>query len=108
MKAKEISYYDLIYPLMTQTVPPHLNYYGSIEDYDYFSVYYHKYKVFKSNMSEQYKFTFQSWDKKNGVAMKLGILELVPANENHWNKKGNRSNRSDRDEQGREMGGFRS
>lgn len=106
MKVKEISNNDLIYPLITRTVPPPLNYYGSIENYDYFSIHCNKYKVFKSNMNDKYKFKFISWDKKNKVAMTIEILELIPKNEKDL-KKEDRLKINDIDEQGRPMGGFR-
>lgn len=75
---KEISYYQLVYPLITQTVPPSLYYYGTHENYDYFSITFRKYKVLKSNMQDKFRFDFISWDKSHRIKMNLHLLELIP------------------------------
>lgn len=78
MNVHEVSHSELIYPLITQTAPPPLNYYGSSGDYDYFSVGFCKYKVLKSTMSDQFRFDFTSWDKSHRIKMNVHFFELIP------------------------------
>lgn len=78
MKIKETTYPELIYPFITQTVPPPLYYYGTLDNWDYFSVPFRKYKVFKSNMDDKYRFPFVSWGQSNRIRMNVKLYEFIP------------------------------
>lgn len=78
LKVQEISNSQLITPLATQTVPPPLYYYGSIDGYDYFSSNFCKYKVYKSAIDGKSKTHFISWDKQYRTRIALQPFALVP------------------------------
>lgn len=69
LNVKEVSHSQLVYPLVTQTAPPSLYYYGTHEGYDYFSILFTKYKVLGSNMNDQFRFDFTSWNKTHRMEM---------------------------------------
>lgn len=78
LNVKEVSHSQLVYPLVTQTAPPSLYYYGTHEGYDYFSILFTKYKVLGSNMNDQFRFDFTSWNKTHRMEMHVHMLELIP------------------------------
>lgn len=95
MKVEETTDSKLIYPFITQTVPAPLYYYGTQDNYDFFSTHFRKYKVYKSNINDKYRFPFASWDQSSRVRMNVRMFEFIPQTVYESEKKEKRKKKED-------------